>query len=383
MPANFALIGLLMLAALYASSQMVPILMALILAMMFKLMLEPIVEGLRRIGVPRMLSALVLVVGLPCLGAYALAPLTDPVGDWLQSAPRTFDRVERRLVPLIKPLRNARQAADAVNDLTAVPGQHTEVVHVAEPNLLDRFASRLPSLVLGFSVTTFVTFFLLASGDAFQRKLATTGRSFAQRRRMIGMIRQIEAEVGRYLRTITAINVALGVATACLMWALGLAEPWMWGALAAILNFAPYLGPMTVIVALGLTGLASSDSLTSGLIPAASFLALATVEGQIITPAILGHRMSLSPLLVFIGVVFAGFLWGGVGALVAVPLLVAARIVFEHIDSMHPVAVMMGTPGDDRARILQGKLPDPEKSDDTNDTTPVLPPALQEWEKQT
>jgi predicted PurR-regulated permease PerM len=376
MPANLALIGLLGIAALYASSQMVPILMALILAMMFKLMLSPVVEALRRIHVPRMLSALVLVIGLPALGAYALAPLSDPVSHWLQTAPRTLDHVEQRLIPLIRPLRNARQAADAVTDLTAVPGQHTDVVRVAEPNLLDRFAAHVPSLALGFSVTMFVTFFLLASGDAFIRKLASTGRSFAQRRQMVGMIRAIQAEVGTYLRTIVLINIALGVATACLMWALGLAEPWMWGVLATVLNFAPYLGPMTVIAALTLTGLASSESLTAGFVPAASFLALATIEGQIVTPAILGHRMSLSPLLVFIGVVFAGWLWGGVGALVAVPLLVATRIVFEHVDSMHRAAVLMGTPRSDRARILQGKF------SKRNGTTRVPPRAIHEWEKQ-
>jgi predicted PurR-regulated permease PerM len=359
---------------------MVPILMALILAMIFKLMLSPVVEWLRRRGMPRMLSALVLVIGLPSLGAYAIAPLTEPVSNWLQSAPRTLDRVEQRLIPLIRPLRNARQAADAVNDLTAVPGQHADVVRVAEPNLLDRLAAHVPALVLGFSVTMFVTFFLLGSGDAFLRKLASTGRSFAERRRMVGMIRMIQAEVGTYLRTIVVINIALGIVTACLMWALGIAEPWMWGALAALLNFAPYLGPMTVIVALALTGLASSSSLTAGLVPAASFLLLATIEGQIITPAILGHRMSLSPLLVFITVVFAGWLWGGVGALVAVPLLVATRIVFEHVASLRPVAVMMGPGRGDRARILQEKA---QRLMKRNITTPALPPTLHEWEKQT
>ena len=268
---------------------------------------------------------------------------------------------------MIRPLRNARQAADAVTDLTAAPGRQPDVVRVASPNLLDRFAAQLPGVLLGFSVTMFVTFFLLGSGDAFIRKLASSSRSFAERRRLVGMVHQIQSEVGRYLRTIMAINVLLGVATACLMWALGVSEPLMWGALATVLNFAPYLGPMTVIAALALTGLASPGSLTGGIIPAASFLALTTVEGQIITPAILGQRMSLSPVLVFIAVVFAGWLWDGIGALVAVPLLVAARIVFEYVGPFNRLAVLMGRPDADRSGANRaGKLL-------KRNTPPVLP----------
>jgi len=327
----------------YVSTLIVPVLMAVVLAMMFKVMLAPLVEFLkRRVGIPRIVSALVVVVSIPLAIGYGLAPLVSPVSNWVQTAPRTLDRVEQRLIPLIRPLRRARQAADAVTDLTAVPGQRSEVVRVAEPNLLDRVAGLLPDLILGFTVTLFVTFFLLSSGDAFLRKLASIGHSFADRRRIVEMIREIQMEVGNYLRTIMAINIGLGVVTACVMWALGIAEPWMWGVLATVLNFAPYVGAMTVIAALALTGLAGEGSLTHALVAPATYLLIATIEGQMITPAILGHRMSLSPLVVFIGVVLAGSLWGVIGALIAVPVLVTARIVCEPLEPMRPVAVLMG-----------------------------------------
>jgi len=339
--ASSALLGLLVIAVLYVTTFMVPMLIGIVLAAMLKLMFAPFVEWLRGIGVPRVLSSLVVVASLPLLIGVGVTHLVDPVSGWLDEAPRTLSRIERRLLPIVSPLKDVSAAASAVESLTSLGNQSENEVRVAAPHLLDQITSSLQPVVLGVTVTIFVTFFLLASGDAFLRKLASAGQSFATRRRIVETMRRIQADVGDYLRTITIINVLLGVATTGVMWMLGVAEPIMWGVAAALSNFAPYVGAMLMIAALTLTGLATSATLGAALLPPLAYLLLTTIEGQMITPAVLGHRMSMSPVVVFLGVVFAGWLWGVAGALVAVPVLVTVKIICEDVASVRLVALLM------------------------------------------
>jgi predicted PurR-regulated permease PerM len=322
---------------------MVPILIALILAAIFKVMLSPVVEAMRRVGVPRMVSSLVLMASLVGLISYAIMQLMHPVAGWLDEAPRTLHRIERRLLPVLAPLKDVRSAADALDELTTSNPSvaKSPEVRVAPPDPLERITGLLPSVVLCLTITIFVTFFLLASGDAFLRKLASTGSSFRDRRRIVTMMQQIQADVGKYLRTITLINLLLGVATAVAMALLGVPNPLMWGAVAALANFAPYAGPSITIAALTLSGLAEWESLGRALAAPACFAVLTIVEGQMITPAVLGRRMAMSPLVVFVGVVIAGWLWGLAGALVAVPVLVTVKIVCEHVEAWHVIALLM------------------------------------------
>jgi predicted PurR-regulated permease PerM len=340
---SVALTSLLVLAALYVSTFMVPVVIGLILAAILKLMLSPLVEAMRRMGVPRILTSLGLVVSLVALVSYAIVLLMHPIAGWLDEAPRTLHRIERQLLPVLSPLQDVRSAADTLESLTtaaASAGEQPEV-RVAAADPLQRISAGLPSLLLGLTVTIFVTFFLLGSGDAFLRKLASTGHSFSDRRRIVTMVQQIQADVGKYLRTITLINIMLGVATGGLLAVLDVPNPLVWGTVAALSNFAPYVGPLMMIAALTLSGLAHSEALGGAIIAPACFAALTTVEGQMITPAVLGHRMSMSPLVVFVGVVIAGWLWGLAGALVAVPVLVTVKIVCQHVPEWQLVALLM------------------------------------------
>ena len=339
-----ATIALLVIALLYVSSLAAPVLIPVVLAAMLKVMLSPLVELLGRIGVPRAISALVIVAALPLLTGYAVIQLTAPVSTWFDEAPAVLDRIEQHLMTVTAPLKDIKKAATFVEGLATIPSDEPAMdeVEVATPDTIDRVTAALPGFLLGLTVTVFVTFFLLASGDRFLRKLASAGSSFAERRQIVEATQRVQNEVGTYLRTIFVINVGLGCATAAVLWWIGVANPVMWGTIAALANFAPYVGALVVGAALTLTGLATYDTLPSALLPPAIYLLLTTVEGQLITPAVLGHRMSMSPLVVFMGVIAAGALWGFAGALVAVPVLVTIKIVCEHVEPVRIVAVLMG-----------------------------------------
>jgi predicted PurR-regulated permease PerM len=186
----------------------------------------------------------------------------------------------------------------------------------------------------GLLETVLVLFFLLLSGNTFLRRLVEILPTFRDKRQAIEISLQIEHDISAYLITITIMNALVGLATAGVMWLCGLGDPILWGAVAFLLNYIPFLGPMIGIVMFVLAGLLAMDSLWRALLPAALYFAIHLIEGETITPMLLARRFTLNPVLVILSLIFWYWMWGVPGAVLAVPMLAITKIICDRIRSL-------------------------------------------------
>lgn len=324
----------------FARDLLIPLAIALFLAMIF----APIVNRLRGWHVPRALAAaLVMVLVIGSLGAIIDATV-DPAREWLNRAPGVLREIERK----IRPLQRVATQIDAV-------ASHAERVAEGGPSKVDlapmprktALIWQTPKVMITVFGTFFLTFFLLAWGPALLGAIAG-GAHLPRAERAIGILAAAQRETVQYLGTVAIINAGLGLATAGMTAAFGLPTPWLWGLLAALLNFVPYAGSAVTLVVLTIVALLTREGLAPGVGVALSYLALATVEGQLVQPLAVGRRLSLSPLLVFLALWFWGWLWGVAGMLLATPMLLAAKAISCQVTGLERLAHILGSPAPSR-----------------------------------
>ena len=316
------------------------LLIPLTLGMLFGLLLSPVVSLLQRLRLPRAIGSLLVLAAVIALLLGALASVAQPARDWVQNAPQTIRTIQRRFEDIRLPLREAREATKRIEDLTqATPGP---TVVATQPSLLTTMAAGTPRALAAVAAVFILVYFFLAGGDSFLRRLVEVAPRLTEKKMVVSIARDVQGEISRYLVTVSLINLGLGIATALAMQFVGLPTPLLWGAVAALFNFAPYVGPATTGFALFVAGFTTFDSLGQSLAAPGVFFALTFLEGQLITPTIVGRRLSLDPTIVFLWLMLWGWLWGVVGLLVAGPLLACFRIVCQHVDSLHSVNVLIG-----------------------------------------
>jgi len=197
--------------------------------------------------------------------------------------------------------------------------------------------------LFGLTVLIVLLYFLLASGDLFLRKLVHVLQKLEDKKRAVKILREIEDSISKYLITVAIINACLGTVAGLVFWALGMPNPALWGALAFLLHFIPYLGALAEIVIVGMVALATFPNLGHAMLVPLAYLCLAIAEGNFITPYIMGRRMTLNPVVIFIGVTFWGFLWGILGIFLAVPAVVMFKIFCDHIEPLAPIGEFLGS----------------------------------------
>ncbi len=310
-----------------------------VLAFLFALTMTPIVRFLRKRGVPSPLSATLLVI--VTVGALALSGylLSGPVSDLIQRAPQIGFDVRERLSELRQPIdrllrisRDIEAATDNVADAS-----NTQRVVLQQPGIISRAAGNIVSGATTVAITIVLTIFLLASGTLFYEKIIQSFASLSQKKRALRVVYDVEREISRYLLTVAIINVGLGVVIGLGLWAIGMPMPFVWGAAAAVLNFLPYVGALFTILAVAAVALVTFPTVGMALIPPIYVLTCNIVEGQFVTPVILGRRLELNAVAVFIAIAFWSWLWGFVGALIAVPLLVVVKVFCDHFDGLRYV----------------------------------------------
>jgi predicted PurR-regulated permease PerM len=195
-------------------------------------------------------------------------------------------------------------------------------------------------------VVMVLLYFLLASGDLFLRKLIKVLPTFKDKKRAVEIAREVERNISTYLFTVTLINVGVGVAVGLGVWLLGMPNPVLWGVLACVLTYIPYLGAIVGIGILGLAALLTFEDLGHALAVPAVYMFVSFLEGNFVTPLVLGRRLTLNPVVIFVGLLFWFFLWGIPGALLAVPILAVFKIVCDHVDTLAPIGEFFG-PADD------------------------------------
>jgi predicted PurR-regulated permease PerM len=213
---------------------------------------------------------------------------------------------------------------------------------VQQESLGEKLFSRTTEILAAGSVLLILLFFLLASGDMFLRKLIRVLPSLADKKTAVEIARQIESDISVYLATITMINGCLGLATWGAMALLGVPNPLLWGVMAWATNYIPYLGAMTMYAVLTMVGFLTFPTTGHALLVPGAFGVLNILEAYMLTPLVLGRRLTLNPVVIFLALTFWGWIWGVAGAILAVPIMVVFKIFCDHSEPLAPIGEFLG-----------------------------------------
>lgn len=326
----------------FAREFLLPIVFALLLDFLF----SPVVRALTRIRIPTPLGAGIVIIAIFSLLGLGAYELSTPLQGWAEKAPETLALTQSKLRKLLKPFDRVTKTAQQVESATTAVGgpganRPTEVV-VQGPSLISRLFGTTQRLLAGVLEVVILLYFLLAAGDLFLQKLIKVLPNLRDKKKAVQIARQTEASISTYLLTAASVNVAEGLVVTGAMYLLGMPNPALWGALVAVLEFIPYLGALTVVAILSIAALTTFDSVGHALLVPATFLVINLIQGNVVSPLLLGHRLALNPVALFVGLAFWFWIWGVPGAFIAVPLLAAFKIFCDHIESLASVGEFLG-----------------------------------------
>lgn len=320
-----------------------PLFLPIAAAMALGVLLSPAAEWLRRRHVPKAATAPIVVLFFFSFFVGGLYLAVQPGAAWLERLPDVVVQAKDKLT-------GVREAVDKMQDVSEQVGELTQIDEESEKNRVTvngpTFGQSLASFLRTFFVqilfTAVLTYFFVASRYDIRRKLILLNSNFSGMRRTARMLNAVEQKVGSYMLTILMINIGLGVATTVAMMAIGMSSPLIWGGLAAILNFVPYLGPILLTFLLGVTGLVNYDTIPAMLAPAGIYIALNFIESNFVTPLLLGVRLTISPLAVILNLSFWTWIWGPAGAIISVPMLVIVKTVCDHFEFLRSAGLLIG-----------------------------------------
>jgi predicted PurR-regulated permease PerM len=311
-------------------------------AIILTIVLSPLADRLIRLGVPNVIASALSLIAAIVAVVLAILVIVQPAYDLVDQAPRMIARIGEQFSSM-------RGSFDWLTDinrqLARITGDSTgaEVV-VAGPSFLEQVAFATPSVVLETLLTLLMTYFMIEARIRMKRRLLLERHSFGASLRAARVMRDVQERVASYIITVAQINLGVGIIVALGAWAMGMTAPIMWGGLAMVLNFLPYLGPLAMMGLLGLVGLGTADTVLLGLVPMLLFLGLHSVESNIVTPSLLGARFTLNPVMILLAISYFSWVWGVIGALLSVPILLTLTALFEHLGSPNLVGFLFGEP---------------------------------------
>lgn len=342
-----------------------------VLAVLFSLVLTTPVEALHRRGLPRGVAAVLILLCFLALIGGGVTLVWRPAQTWWNSAPRTIHTIERKLRPLARLVSRVEALSDRAGQITSTPAIPAAAPPAARtpaqatPQALAQPAAPAPTppptaaqrgpsasnaltvldvtrAAIAEIVTIVITMmFLLTGGPPMLARMSAAFGSDLQSSNVLKVINAVRSEVGRYYGCITLINIGLGLATAGVTMALGMPSPFLWGAVAAVFNYVPYVGSATTLLLLTLVAFVSFDTLGRVVAVAGAYLALTTIEGQIVQPLVVGRRLELNPLILFLALWFGGWFWGIAGIVIAIPTLVSIKVISEHVRGGRPLQAFL------------------------------------------
>lgn len=320
------------------------VVLPVIISVLLTLLLSAPVRWLRRRKVPERIGAAMVVFGAVGAALGVGAILVTPATEWMSTAPATFSKVETKVRSFMKPIAALQQSADRIATVAAPSTQSGKApaqVQLATQSLFERVLGMLTLVPATVSVI-FLTYFLLASGPLFRKKIAQILPGRRDVAHFEAILSEIELVTSRFLATATMINTGVGIATTLALWAVGLPSPLLWGGMAAVLNFVPYIGPITSFSVIALASLSTFDTLGHALIAPACFAVIHLTENNLITPMLLGRRLPVNTVAIFLGLIFFGWVWGIPGAVLAVPLTTVVKIACDHIPPLRHMGELLG-----------------------------------------
>ncbi len=305
------------------------------LAVLVQFVLEPLVRLLRAVRIPAAAGAAIVLLTLLGVSGYGVYRVYAPALEWAKEMPRTLRQVEDKLVSLKGPVEQVRRATEQVEDIATFPGSNDDpVVRLQRPGLAETFFSNLSELAAASILGLILAYFLLANEGVFLHRVAALLTGVTEEAVAADGMRRIQNQISNYLLTITTINAGLGLTVGLIMYATGMPNPVLWGVMAGVLTFVPYLGATVGLGVVSVVALASFDNLSHAILPPLLYAIAAVLEGMIITPMVLGYRLTLSPVAVFVWLVLMNWLWGIPGAVIAVPVLVIIKILCDNLRSL-------------------------------------------------
>ncbi len=300
-------------------------------ALVIAIALVPVLEWLERRRVPSGLSALLCVILFLAVANIAVAAIVFPATEWVRLLPGRIARIRETLGPLFEVYADLEAFIDdLVHQFGRGPGVATQTVTVETPNsLLQIIATSAPFAIIQMFFAVLVIYFFLAGWTRMRKKTITGRTSFDGAMTTARVIQQVVDATSTYLGTITIVNIAMGLVVALILYFIGMESPLMWGGIVALLNYIPYLGPIASACLLAVGGLMIFTDPWYAMLPALSFVAVHLIEANIVTPTVVGRRLTINPLLILLALSFWAWVWGTTGALLAVPLLIILRTVLE------------------------------------------------------
>ena len=340
------------LAVLYTMYFTRTFLIPIVFSILLNFLLSPLIRLLGRFHIKPPIGAAIVVLLLIASIGGGVYELAGPAQGWVSTAPETFGKAQTKLRKIIRPMQQVSRSVDQAADSVGGPGgKAPRVVVQSGPSLSSRLFGTTQRLAAGMVEVFILLYFLLAGGDLFLQKLIKVLPHFGDKVKAVEIARATEAAVSAYLTTTLLVNVVEGSVVAIVLWMLGMPNVLLWGALVACLEFVPYLGALTAIVVFTLAGLSAFPDVGHALLIPGSFLAINLLQANFATPLLLGHRLTLNPVAIFIGLAFFFWIWGVAGAFLAVPLLATFKIFCDNITSLAAIGEFLGQRDENERRV--------------------------------
>ena len=339
-----AIIGLFMLALFYTFYFARDFFLPLTLAFILNLLLRPLLNGLTRLHIPRALGAGLLIVGIVGAIVAGIILVSEPASAWLAKAPETLETATGRVRDAMRGTGadSIQRAADQVEKtVTAAEADDTtQKVEIKKPGLMNSLLSKTTDFMFLVGETIVLLYFMMAAGDLLMLKGIQALPKLKDKKRAVEIANEMQHQVSRYLGAVSIVNFVEGTLIGIGLWLVGMPNPVLWGVMAALVNYVPYLGAMFCIACVTIVSLVTFNSLSHAMLPPAIYL-FVNVMDNFLAPVIVGKRLVLNPLIIFLAVMFWGWIWGIIGVLLAVPITMAFKIFCDHFKSLAPIGELL------------------------------------------
>ncbi len=314
----------------------------LALGLMGSFALRPPVDVLTKVGIPRAAAAPLVVGVFIAAGVWGLASLTTPARSWYKRMPTAVRTLERRVEPLRRPVSQLASTFERAGQIVDKPKRGTtlRVVDADEPSAVSS-ALKASAQLLASILAALITLFGLIWGEQFIARVVWFVPGFRDTGNAEGLVSDLQNGLTRYLFTVSAINLGLGVVVGATLSAVGMPNAPLWGAVACVANFVPYLGALFGVAVLALASLLAFPDGYMAVVPPLIYASLTVLEGNVVTPAVLGKTLRINPLVLFIWLVLWAWLWGVAGAMLAIPLLMVLKMTAERSPELHGLAALL------------------------------------------
>lgn len=337
-----AIVGLFILALFYTFYFARDVFLPVTLAWILSLLLQPVLHLLERLHIARPVGAGIVLIGIVGIVVASLYFVSEPASQWLSKAPQMIEEATERVRDTLRPASSIQEAANKVENLSVTDSgeKETPKVEIKKPGLMNMLLSKTTGVIMLIGETLVLLYFLMAAGDLLMLKAIQALPRFRDKKRAVEIANETQRQVSRYLGAVSIVNAIEGTIIGIGLALVGMPNPILWGVLAALVNYVPYLGAMFCVACITVVSLVTFDTVSHALLAPGIYVAV-NLSDNFISPIFLGKRLVLNPLIVFLAVMFWGWIWGVVGVLLAVPITMAFKIFCDHFKTLAPIGELL------------------------------------------